>query len=149
MSYFIQQIPLTVKHGNMIGEFYRLTDRTRAVVLFVSNLLVGKYNRIPIWTEFDRTQEQQDIYYAKEIVAGKFVEVDGAKHYSLNGERPTYSVHQFHRGADLSRRNLSDNIIEQIRTSVNNVFPYGKTGLSTCLFHQQYGKSHLHFQSGV
>jgi len=149
MSHFIQQLPLTVKHGNMVPEFYKLTDRTRAIVLFVSNLLVGKYNRIPVWTEFARTQEQQDYYYSREIEAGKFVEVDGVKHYSLNGERPTLSVHQFHRGADLSRRNISDNIIEQIRSTVNRVFPYGKEGFSTCLFHQQYGKTHFHFQSRI
>jgi len=149
MSHFIQQLPLTVKHANMIGDYYRLTDRTKAIVLFVSNMIVGKYSRIPIWTEFLRDQAQQDMYYAKEIAEGKFVEVDGVKHYSLDGERPTMSVHQFYRGADLSRRNLSDKLVVTIQETVNEVFPYGKGALKSCLFHQQYGKSHLHFQARI
>jgi len=148
MSHIIHQMPLNVKHSVMIGEFYRLSHRTRAIVLYVSSLLLNKYNRIPVWTEFLRTQDQQDLYYKKEIEAGKVVSgSDGVPHYSLNGTRPTISVHQLFRGADLSRRNLSDNIIEYIKEDVNAVFPYGKEGYSTSIFHQVYGKAHLHFQS--
>lgn len=147
MSHLIHQLPLQVKHPSMIAEFFQLTDRTRAIVLFVSTLLAGKYNRLSVWTEFYRTQDQQNLYYQKEIDSGLFVERDGKKLYSKDKRRPTISVHQLYRGADLSRRNLSDGIIEAVTETVNKVFPYGKEQYNTALFHQQYGQSHFHFQS--
>ena len=147
MSYIIQQYPITVKRQCMIAEFFRLTDRTRAIVLYVQSLLVGKYNRIPVWTEFYRTQDQQNELHAKDIAAGYFVERDGVKQYSENKRTLSVDAHQLYRAADLSRRNLSDAIIEQIIVNVNKVFPYESADMHAANYRTQ-GTAHIHFQSG-
>lgn len=148
MSHLIHQLPLHVKRPCMISEFFSLTDRTRAIVLYVHALLLGKYNRIPVWDEFFRTQDQQDKYYEQEISDGKFVVREGKKLYSINGKTPTISPHQLYRAADLSRRNLSDSIVEKIIENVNKVFP-GVDEENCARFFQEHDAPHLHFQSRI
>lgn len=154
----IKTLPVIVKHERMNGEFQRLTPRTRAIVLSVSHVLECRFRYQAVWTEFHRTQDQQNLYYKDRIEQGFFVLVDGVKHYSTDKIRPTCSVHQFERGADLSRTviklkgdfgfyEMTDEEIRLITEETNAVFPYGKEPYQTCLFHEQYGRPHFHFQS--
>ena len=158
----VKTMPIILKHASMASEFQKLTDRQRAVVLFVSQYLEKRFSVQGVWTEFYRSQAMQDMYYTTEIKAGKFImDADGeTKHYSKNKESITLSVHQLYRGSDLSvdvidlkgtfriREMTTDEIVE-LKERVNFVFPYGKGNYETCLFHQQFGKPHLHFQSLV
>ena len=158
----ITTLPIITKHTVMPLEFQKLTDRQRAIVLFVNQFMEKRFAYQPVWTEFYRTQEQQDLYYRDRIDKGMFVvDSDGeTKHYSKNKQWPTLSVHQLYRGSDMSLdvidlsetfklRELRNEEIIEIKERVNFVFPYGKGNYESCIFHQQFGKPHLHFQSVV
>lgn len=156
----IRTLQPIVKHERMTEEFRSLTPRTRAIVLFTTHLFEERFSYQPIWTEFHRTQDMQSLYYNDQIARGYYVMVEGRKYYSKDKNKPTLSVHQFDRGADLSRQAvklkgdfgivvLTDAEINQIVAEVNTVFPYGKEPHSTCVYHEQYGKPHFHFQSPI
>lgn len=159
-KHLIHQLPILVKHEKMISEFENLTHRIKAIILYVSHYTKEQFGYQIIWTEFLRTQKQQDYYYSNEILSGNFIIEDGIKHYSKNRNRKTISVHQVNRGADGSQKvirlhsgfgtqTMSDFELKEICDMVNTVFPYGKNDLKSCIFHKVHGKAHLHFQSAI
>ena len=127
----INQTPIIIKHDSMHREFPHLTGRTRAIILFACEYCVRVWGVIPIWTSFWRKPKQN--------------------------EKP--SVHHFGRGADMSRRCVGvDGIcktflkpqIQILLEEINRVFPYGKKGIRSAIYHKvEGGVFHFHFQSRI
>jgi len=156
----VYQYPIIVKHERMSIEFVKLHERMRAIVIYASHFMEKRFSYQPIWTEFWRSQDQQNTYYTDKIAQGMYVMCGEKKCYSIDLKVPTVSVHQLHRGSDMSRTvlkmtgdfglyDMTDNEIEEITENVNEVFPYGKIPYKTCIFHEQYGRPHFHFQSAI
>ncbi len=93
-------------------------------------------------------QEQQEIY-APEIEKGNYIIYRGVKVYSLPRDkekgRPTLSVHQFGRGADLRDWIFTEEERQEICNYVNKYFPYTNKRHS-CILHNVGRGWHFHIQ---
>ena len=96
------------------------------VVAFAALWTFRKYGCFPEITEVFRTEAEQRIIYPE----------DPARK----------SVHQYWRGCDMVIRALGQKEHTQIRDVVNRLFPYGKPGHQTCIYHDVGSGPHLHFQ---
>lgn len=119
------------KYQILATEFGHLRPRLQAMVLYVNHLMEREMFIEGIWTSFYRPKRK--------------------------GKRP--SVHNFMRGADLSKRvidlrtpvrmrNVTKEEIEAITRTVNRVFPYGKRGIKSCIYHRA-GRNPFHFHMQV
>ncbi len=124
----IETLPLTFKTDRQNEEFHseNVNPRLHRIVAFASLWVFRKYGRFSEVTEVFRTSgEQRSIY----------------------PHAPSKkSVHQFWRGCDIVVRGLGSAEHARIRDAVNSLFPYGKTGHQSCLYHDVGVGPHLHFQ---
>ena len=96
------------------------------VVAFVALWTFRKYGCFPEITEVYRTEAEQRMLYP---------------------DAPTRkSVHQYWRGCDVVIRGLGEKEHMEIQHVSNRLFPYGKSGHQTCIYHDAGTGLHLHFQ---
>lgn len=128
-----QGAPIICKYEVMTAQLYHLSDRTKAIVSYVTDMVYHSFSCIPIWTSFIRDKK--------------------------SGEKPSVHHPEFRRGADMARRvidmkagvhmrNLTSKEIQAICANVNKVFPYGKGKIKSAIYHRVKGNEyHFHFQS--
>lgn len=124
----IKTLPLTFKTERQRRELRseNVHPHLLRVVAFVSLWVFRKYGRLPEVTEVFRTEEEQRAIYP--------------------GEPLKKSVHQFWRGCDIVVRGLDPAENGRIRDAANSLFPYGKPGHQTCIYHDVGRGPHLHLQ---
>ena len=106
---------LIFKHPDMKRELGHLTDRTKAIVLFVNYFMIHNLSCIPIWTSFYRSSNKNSV------------------HFWLRGADASRRVIDI--SGYVKQRNLTKEEAEIIVRIVNKTFPYGRKSHKTCLYH--------------
>ncbi len=124
----LSALPLRFKTARQRREFDSTNVRPELVwmVSFLALWIFWRHRRIPEITEIYRTDEEQRALYPDE---------PGRK-----------SVHQFWRGCDMVVRELGAAAHRDICDAANKLFPYGKPGYQTCIYHNAGTGWHLHLQ---
>jgi len=107
------------------AEFPFLYPKLIAFLLVANyylNLLFKEYITV---THIRRIQEEQDGFYADKIAKGKFIEIDGVKHYSKDGKKLTLSKHQLEepQAVDIRTKDYGKEIIDFIIELQKKYFP--------------------------
>ena len=124
----IKNCSILIKYPDMEREFDHLTQRTRAIVLYASDLLFRNFNCIPIWTSFYRADNKKSVHYFMRGADLSRRVIDISKHIEM--------------------RLLTDKESKSIVDNINKVFPYGKKNYKSCIFHKVKGSEyHFHCQS--
>jgi len=123
----IHRPPIHLHSRVALHEYYALTDRTRAILIFASTYCADEWGYAVTWTSLYREGDSGVHGFNRGADMSKFVITRDGKRICMPKKH-----------------------ISQLEDVVNKVFPYGKGRYKTAIYHKVVGGAyHFHFQSKI